>query len=248
MKISIVTICFNAEEFIEEALKSFFSQDYTNKELVVIDGGSTDKTLNILNKYKDQFGYFVSEQDNGLYDALNKGIKNTTGEVIGILHADDLFAYPEVLSDVVSRMMESKGDSLYADLNYVKLDGKTIHRKWVSGIYKKGLFRKGWMPPHPTFFVKKELFEKYGAYNLRFKQAADYELMLRFLEKHEISTVYLEKVVSLMRIGGKSNATFKNRLNANKEDNLAWKENGLTAPVGFRLLKPLSKITQFLKH
>ena len=245
MKISIVTICYNAETYLEEALNSFFSQDYENKELVIIDGGSTDKTLEILSKYKSQFGYFVSEKDNGLYDALNKGVKNSSGEIVGILHADDLLAFPQVLSDVAKQLAISGADSLYADLNYVKLDGKTIHRNWVSGNYKNGKFGKGWMPPHPTFFAKRELFQNLGNYNTDFKQAADYELMLRFLHKHQVSVTYLPKVISLMRVGGKSNVSLKNRLNANKEDYLAWKINGLKPPVGFRLIKPLSKLNQF---
>jgi|OM-RGC.v1.010872136 glycosyltransferase involved in cell wall biosynthesis len=247
MKISIITICFNAGAYLEEALNSFFSQDYNNKELVIIDGGSTDKTLDILNRYKSQFGYFVSEKDNGLYDALNKGIKNSTGDIIGILHADDLLAYPQVLSDVANQLIITGADSLYADLNYVKQDGKTIHRNWISGNYEKGKFAKGWMPPHPTFFAKKELFEKYGLYNTSFKQAADYELMLRFLHKHLVSVTYLAKVISLMRVGGKSNVSIKNRLNANKEDYLAWKINNLKPPFGFRLIKPLSKLEQFFR-
>lgn len=245
MKISIITICYNAEAYLEEALNSFLIQNYENKELVIIDGGSTDKTLEILNKYKSQFGYFVSEKDNGLYDALNKGVKNATGDVVGILHADDLLAYPQVLSDVAKQLATSDTDSLYADLNYVKLDGKTIHRNWVSGDYQNGKFVKGWMPPHPTFFAKRELFQKFGNYNTDFKQAADYELMLRFLHKHQVSVTYLPKVISLMRVGGKSNVSIKNRLNANKEDYLAWKINDLKPPIGFRLIKPLSKLNQF---
>lgn len=247
MKISIVTICYNAETYLEEALNSFFSQDYSNKELVIIDGGSRDKTLDILNKYKSQFGYFVSEKDNGLYDALNKGINNTSGEFVGILHADDLLAYPQVLTDVANQLLKSKADALYADLNYVQLDGQTVHRKWISGSFKKSNFLKGWMPPHPTFFAKKVLFEKYGNYNTQFKQAADYELMLRFLYKSEISVTYLPKVISSMRVGGKSNVSIKNRLYANKEDYLAWKINNLKPPFGFRLIKPLSKLNQFFR-
>lgn len=247
MKISIVTICFNAEAYLEEALNSFFAQDYENKELVVIDGGSTDETLKILEKYKERLGFFVSEKDNGLYDALNKGIKNASGDIVGILHADDLLAYPQVLTDVANQLLKSKADALYADLNYVQIDGKTVHRKWISGSFKKSNFLKGWMPPHPTFFVKKILFEKYGNYNTQFRQAADYELMLRFLYKSEISVTYLPKVISLMRVGGKSNVSIKNRLNANKEDYLAWKINDLKPPFGFRLIKPLSKLEQFFR-
>ena len=247
MKISIVTICFNAEMFIENALESFFAQDYAEKELVIIDGGSTDGTLEILKKYKEKLGFFVSEKDNGLYDALNKGINNASGEFVGILHADDLLAYPQVLTDVANQLLKSKADGLYADLNYVQLDGKTVHRKWISGSFKKSNFLKGWMPPHPTFFARKVLFEKYGNYNTQFKQAADYELMLRFLYKNEISVTYLPKVISLMRVGGKSNVSIKNRLNANKEDFMAWRINNLKPPFGFRIIKPLSKLNQFFR-
>ena len=243
--ISIITICYNAADSIESALKSFKEQDYPNKEQVIIDGGSTDGTQVILKKYYDQFGFYVSEPDNGLYDALNKGIIHSSGNIIGILHADDLFANKQVLSDVADAFKKNTNwEALYADLNYIKPNGE-IHRKWVSGEYKNGLFKKGWMPPHPTFFAKKELFEKFGNYRTDLSQAADYELMLRFIEKHQITVGYLPKVISLMRVGGKSNASLKNRLEANRQDLLAWKINGLKPPFGFRLKKPLRKLSQF---
>lgn len=245
-RISIITISYNAVDSVESALKSFKEQDYSSKEQVIIDGGSTDGTQTILDQYHDQFGYFVSEQDNGLYDALNKGIIHSLGDIIGILHADDLFYNKKVLSDVAEAFQKNPSwQALYADLNYIKPNGE-IHRKWVSGEYKSGLFRKGWMPPHPTFFVKKELFEKFGNYRTDLSQAADYELMLRFIEKHQITVGYLPKVISLMRVGGKSNATLKNRLEANRQDLFAWKLNDLKPPFGFRLIKPLRKIGQFI--
>ncbi len=245
MKISIITICFNSKAFIQDALDSFFSQDYHNKELVVIDGGSTDGTKEILDNNQNKFGFYCSEKDAGLYDALNKGIDNANGAVVGILHSDDLFASTHVLSQVASNF-SMEVDAVYGDLNYVKEDGETIHRKWISGEYKKGLFQKGWMPPHPTFYCRRGVFHRFGKYNTDFKLAADYELMLRFIEKEGISLKYIPKVLSSMRVGGTSNSSLKNRLSANKEDALAWKVNNLNSPVGFRLIKPLSKLKQFL--
>lgn len=245
-KISIITICFNAEKFIEQALQSFFSQDYENKELVVIDGASTDKTLSILNRHKSQIDVLVSEPDKGLYDALNKGIDKATGDVIGILHADDLFASNHVLSRVAQSFQANKIEALYGNLNYTLYDGKTIHRKWISGLYNPGSFKMGWMPPHPTFYVKKKLFEKFGNYNTNLKLAADYELMLRFIEKNKINPFYLNETLVLMRVGGASNVSLKNRLKANREDRLAWKMNGLNPPIFLQLLKPLRKISQFI--
>lgn len=245
-KISIITICYNAEKYIESAIKSFQTQDYLNKEYIIIDGKSTDSTINILNTYNDLFDVVISEPDNGLYDALNKGINLASGDVIGILHADDLFFNEKTLSSVANHFNQNQVDALYGDLQYVLSDGKTKYRRWISGPYKKNLFRKGWMPPHPTFYVKKEVFQKYGLYNTKFKLAADYELMLRFIEKNKIKVTYLPQFLSLMRVGGASNASLKNRLTANKEDYLAWKINGLNPPFGLRIIKPLRKIFQFI--
>jgi glycosyltransferase len=248
LKVSIITVCFNSSKTIEDTIKSVLSQSYTDIEYIIIDGLSTDNTLEIVNKYKDQITTIVSEKDNGLYDAINKGIELATGDIIANINSDDFYIDNNVITDVVTKFYQEKTDLLYSDLYYVEEeDTNKVTRFWKSGIYKKGLFYKGWMPPHPTFFVKKEVYKKYGVFNLNLKSAADYEIMLRFIHKYECSVSYLNRVTVRMRVGGVSNSSLKNRIKANREDKRAWEINGLNPkPLTF-ILKPLSKISQFLK-
>lgn len=245
MKVSIITIAYNSEETIEDTIKSVVAQSYPNVEYIVVDGASKDGTMAIVNRYKDGIAKIISEPDKGIYDAMNKGVQAATGDLIGILNSDDLYAHTEVIGRVVERIGEQQG--LYADLVYVdREDTENITRYWKSGAYKKGAFRKGWMPPHPTFFVRKECYEQFGTYSLELRSAADYELMLRFIHKNEISLVYLPETIIKMRVGGQSNVTLKNRLAANKEDRMAWKMNGYSPGLA-TVRKPLSKISQFMK-
>ncbi len=246
-KISIITVCYNSEKTIEDTILSVINQTYKNLEYIVIDGKSTDNTLAIINKYKENISLIVSEKDNGIYDAINKGINLATGDIVGNLNSDDFYTDNHVIEDVVNQLQHTKSDGLYADLYYV--DGKNINkitRHWKSNEYKKGMFLKGWMPPHPTFFVKKEVYQKYGKFNLEFTSAADYEIMLRFIHKHEISLTYLPRVIVKMRVGGISNASLKNRIRANREDKKAWLVNNLKPHPFTLVLKPLSKIKQFI--
>jgi glycosyltransferase len=246
MKVSIITIAYNSAETIEDTIKSIIAQDYSNIEYIIIDGGSTDKTLSIVDKYKDSITTIISEPDKGIYDAMNKGVQNATGDIVGILNSDDLYANKSVVTRIVNAI--GSKDSIYADLVYVDRDNTDkVNRYWKSGKYKKGIFKKGWMPPHPTFFIKKLYYDKYGTYNLRLKSAADYELMLRMLHKHDISVVYLQEIITKMRVGGQSNVTLLNRLKANKEDRLAWKINDLRPGILTLTIKPLRKISQFFK-
>lgn len=246
-KVSIITVCYNSAETIEVAVKSVLSQKYQSIEYIIIDGNSTDATRSIIEKYQSKITRFVSEKDEGIYFALNKGIELATCEIIGILHADDLYTNEYVISEVVETFAKSKADAVYADLQYVAKENiNKIVRHWVSGPYKENSFLYGWMPPHPTFFVKKEIYLKYGLFNTSFKTAADYELMLRFIHKHKVKLAYLNKVIVKMRMGGKSNKSIFNRIKANAEDRKAWAVNELK-PYFFTLyLKPLRKITQFL--
>jgi glycosyltransferase len=246
-KISIITVSFNSAKTIEQTIQSVLSQRYSNVQYIIIDGASQDETLNIIERYSDKIAVFVSEKDSGIYNAMNKGLKLATGEIIGILNSDDFYADENVLNDVAKLFEQGKADAVYADLQYVDaIDTRKVKRNWKSGKYKPGDFLFGWMPPHPTFFVKKEVYEKYGVFNESLKSAADYELMLRFIHKYQISIDYLPRVIVKMRSGGQSNITAKNRIKANIEDRKAWEINGLK-PYFFTLfLKPLRKLKQFV--
>ncbi|HTA63411.1 MAG TPA: glycosyltransferase family 2 protein [Bacteroidia bacterium] len=247
-KISIITVTYNSAQTLEQTIQSVLAQTYPNVEYIIVDGKSSDNTLAVIEKYRDKITTVVSEKDDGLYHALNKGIALATGNIIGILHADDFYIDSTVLTKVVETFTAKKADAVYADLYYVDKDNTDkIIRTWKSGEYKVANFLWGWMPPHPTFFVKKEYYTKHGAFNTNLRTAADYEIMLRLLYRHKIKAAYLPKFIIKMRVGGQSNASVKNRVKANNEDRMAWKLNDLN-PYFFTLtLKPLRKITQFLK-
>lgn len=246
MKVSIITVCFNSEDTIETTLQSVLNQDYGNIEYIIVDGTSIDKTISIIEKYKSRIAKIISEKDEGIYFAINKGINHATGDIIGILHADDFYADEKIISRVVQEFLEKRTDSVYGDLQYVsKYDPLRIIRNWQSGPYNSKRFLKGWMPPHPTFFVKKKCYMQFGLFNTLFSISADYELMLRFLYKQKITTSYIPETLVKMRVGGKSNVTFKNRIKANQEDRLAWRVNELNPGKMTMILKPLSKIKQF---
>src|ERR1035437_5276919 len=241
MKVSIITVCFNSEYTIETTLQSVLDQDYGNIEYIIVDGKSVDKTISIIEKYKLRIAKIISEKDEGIYFAINKGINHATGDVIGILHADDFYADEKIIARVVQEFLEKRTDSVYGDLQYVsKHDPLKIVWSWKSGPYNSKRFLKGWMPPHPTFFVKKKCYTQFGLFNTLFSISADYELMLRFLYKQKITTSYIPEILVKMRVGGKSNVTFKNRIKANQEDHLAWRVNELNPGKMTLILKPLS--------
>jgi glycosyltransferase involved in cell wall biosynthesis len=246
-KISIITVTYNSAQTLEQTIQSVLLQDYENVEYIVVDGNSTDDTLSVIRNYRHKIAHFVSEKDDGLYHALNKGIALATGDIIGILHADDFYISDNVLTGIAETFKINNAEAVYADLYYVDKDNTDkIVRKWKSGNYTPGKFLWGWMPPHPAFFVKKELYTKFGAFNTTLRSAADYELMLRFIHKNKIKVAYFPEFIVKMRTGGQSNASVKNRVNANKEDRKAWDLNGIK-PYFFTLtLKPLRKISQFL--
>lgn len=247
MKVSLITVCYQAEQTIAACIDSVLSQDYPDIEYIIIDGNSKDRTAEIVRSYGERIAVFVSEKDAGIYDAMNKGILRATGDLVGILNADDLYAYPGVISDVVHAIREKQADAVYGDLVYVdEKDTTRVKRYWKSGAYKDGSFRWGWMPPHPTFFVKRACYGQYGLFNTTFRISADYEMMLRLVHKNRVRVAYLPKVLIRMRLGGVSNASVQNRMLGNREDRRAWELNGLN-PWFFTLyLKPLRKIRQFI--
>lgn len=248
MKISIITVVFNGEKTIADCIRSVSGQDFLNKEYIIIDGASKDGTMSVISRFSDQVQVIRSEPDKGIYDAMNKGIALATGDVIGILNADDVFADERVLSDVAEALGRSGAQSCYGDLVYVDdhRTGGRVTRKWISGTFRSNSFLWGWMPPHPTLFVRREVYEQYGKFRLDLGSAADYEFMLRVLHKHQISTTYIRRVLVRMKTGGVSNTSVTNRLKANRNDRMAWTVNGLR-PYFFSLwLKPIRKIAQFL--
>lgn len=246
MKISIITITYNSSLTIEKTVQSVIEQDYPHIEYIIVDGMSKDDTLKKLDPYKHKIQRIVSEKDNGLYDALNKGINLATGDIIGFIHSDDFYPNNTVISKVANAFNNEDIDGVYGDLQYVsRLDDTKVTRHWVAGEYHEGLFLKGWMPPHPTFFVRSECYRKFGAFNLELSSSADYELMLRFIHKNKIKLQYIPEILVRMRIGGQSNFSLANRIKANQEDRKAWELNGLSPHWYTSYLKPFIKIKQF---
>ena len=245
IKISLITVSYNAGATIRRCIESVISQNFKNVEYIVIDGGSTDKTVDTINQYKDHTSIFLSEPDKGIYDAMNKGIKLATGDIVGMLNADDFFADREILSDVALAFTKNNADIVYGNLDYVTT-GRKIVRKWRSKKYKPGMFNRGWMPPHPTFYCKKHLFNKYGFYSLEYGNAADYELMLRFMHLNNLNTVFINKVLVKMNIGGKSNQSYRNRLKSMYFDLKAMRKNEVLFPIFTIIAKPIRKIIQYL--
>lgn len=248
MKVSIITTCKNSEATIEDTIKSVLSQDYQNIEFIIIDGRSTDRTPEIINKYSNKISIIISESDAGFYHAINKGISLATGDIIGNLNSDDFYSDSTIISQVVNAFINNPVEAVYGDLHYIdKSNSNKVIRNWQAGQYNEGLFLKGWMPPHPTFFVKKETYNKYGVFNTDLRSAADYELMLRLIHKYRIRIAYLPKVLVKMRVGGKSNRTFLSRIKANLEDRKAWRLNGLHPGFFTLFLKPILKLSQYWK-
>ncbi|RYE32011.1 MAG: glycosyltransferase [Sphingobacteriaceae bacterium] len=244
MKVSVITVCYNAVSTIEASMRSLLNQDYENVEYLVIDGGSTDGTVDVIKRYLPQIAYFVSEPDLGMYDAINKGIAAASGEVIGLLHANDCLASPAVISTVVKTLNATKADAVYANLNFYAQNGRLI-RKWTSKTCSRLLLETGWMPPHPTVYIRKNIFCRYGNYRLDFHTAADYELILRFFYRHKIKTAYVNRLFVKMLTGGISNKSIFNHVTGNINDLKAMKMHGLHAPFIAAFLKPVQKLIQY---
>lgn len=248
MKISIITITFNSARTLRDTLKSVQQQDFQSIEHIIVDGDSIDDTLKITGEFP-HIAKVISEKDSGVYEAMNKGIALAGGEVIGILNSDDVYATSGVISQVMKEFEDDRIDVVYADLQYVRADDfNRVIRTWKTGKLKRKSFYYGWMPPHPTFFVRKRVYDALGLFNTTLRSAADYEMMLRILLKHQVPSKYIPQVIVKMRSGGMSNSSLKNRIRANKEDRLAWKINGLK-PYFFTLYaKPIRKIVQYIKN
>ena len=244
LKISLITVVFNAENTINRCIGSVISQDFRNIEYIIIDGGSTDNTIQIIQENKQFISHFISEPDKGIYDAMNKGIQLATGDVIGMLNADDVFADHTVLSTIANAFIQQDSDITYGDLDYVNGNEKVI-RKWRSGNFTSKNLNWGWMPPHPTFYCKRHLFKKFGLYSLNYGTAADYELMLRFLYANNLRVSYIKKVLVKMKVGGKSNKNIISRVKGLFYDLEAMRSNDISLPVITLIVKPLRKINQY---
>ncbi len=248
LTVSIITVCFNSDKTIIDTIKSVSEQSYPNIEHIIVDGGSSDTTLDIVKSYSDRLTY-ISERDNGIYDGMNKGIKLATGEIIGLLNADDFYADNSVLAQVTEVFQDATVQACYADLVYVdKEDTSRVIRYWKSRPFCSGLFKKGWMPAHPTFFVRREVYEQWGNFNLSFPRQADFELTMRFLEIHQIKSVYIPKIWVRMRTGGASNNSIKGIVKGNLEAYRACKLHHLAVGPLFIVRKILSRIPQFFNR
>lgn len=246
MKISIITATYNSAKTLRDTIESIQQQSYPHIEYLIIDGRSKDNTIAIAKEYNGLVSNIISEPDQGIYDAMNKGISLATGDVVGILNSDDFYAHKEVLARVMSAFQEKKVDTVYGDLQYVEAEKPSqVVRHWRAGDFHYKQFRLGWMPPHPAFFVRRKLYEQYGKFDTSFRSAADYELMLRFLYKHRATAYYIPEIFVKMRTGGMSNANFRHRIRANREDLRAWRVNGLRPYFFTTLLKPVRKLNQF---
>jgi len=251
MKVSVITVCYNSEKYIRSAIESVLKQSYKNIEYIIIDGMSKDSTMNIVKSYETLFDgrmKWSSEPDDGIYYAMNKGILLSSGDLVAILNSDDFYCDSSTIENVVSKIQQNNADTLYGDIEFVKPNNiEIVTRKWTSSPFLVNSFRKGWHPPHPSFFVKKTLYEQFGLFDTSFRISADFDLMLRFLEKYRVSTVYYNEVIVKMRLGGESTSSLRNRIIGNKDVLRSLKKNGISTSLLYPLHRLVPKLIQFIK-
>lgn len=250
MRISVITVCYNSAKTIGHTLQSVREQTHGDIEHIIVDGGSKDNTLEVVKAEGPHVAKLVSEKDNGIYDAMNKGIALASGEIIGFINADDFYASPSVLEDVAAAFKKSGADCCYGDLCYVsQTDTAQTVRYWRSSKFVPGSFEKGWCPPHPTFFVRRSVYQRLGGFDLSFKIAADFELMARYLEDVRITSYYVPEVLVRMRLGGTTNRSLTNIFKQNSEIRRALAKHGLRSSLlGFVLNKLVTRAIQFIKR
>ncbi len=248
MRVSIITVCFNSASTVRDTVESVIAQTHPDIEYIVVDGASTDDTLKVLDHYRPHIATLVSERDRGIYDAMNKGIALATGDVIGMINSDDFYASGDSIAKVVTALEDDRLEGCFGDLCYVdQQDTGRIVRYWRAGEYRPGAFAYGWCPPHPTFFVRRRVYERLGQFDQQYKIAADVELMMRFLEVGHIPVAYIPAVLVNMRLGGTTNKSLRNVVHQNREVLSALRLHGLQSnPVSFFAKKAVSRGKQFL--
>lgn len=248
MKISIITAVYNREQTVGQAIASVAAQNYEEVEHIIVDGGSSDGTLDKVHSLAHPGMRVISERDDGIYDALNKGVRTATGDIVGLMHSDDFFADEHVLRKVADAFTRMEADAVYGDLDYVAADDTTrVIRHWKSKSFSPRILSQGWMPPHPTLFMRRETMINLGLYNTDYRIAADYDAVLRWFGRGELKPVYIPQVLVKMRVGGESNRSIERILRKSWEDYRALRSNGVGG-IGTLALKNLSKLPQFLKH
>ncbi len=247
MKISLITVVYNRVSTIEQTIRSVLDQSYSNIEYIVVDGDSTDGTLYIIRKYESNISRIISEKDNGVYDAINKGIQNATGEIVGILHADDRFAHKDVLSQIAETFHNNPAtDCLFGDVGFVRSnEPDKIVRYFSSSIFKLNRFKLGIMPAHPTFYCYKKYFDQYGDYRTDLEITSDFDLLLRFLYKHQLRYLYLPQIMVLMNLGGKSTSGLSSTIKINKENRKVLREHGIKSSYIHLYSRYLIKIREW---
>ena len=235
MKISIITVVYNNVDYIADAIKSALSQDYCSIEYIVVDGGSDDGTLEIIDEYRSEIDVLISEPDSGVYDDLNKGISIATGEVISILHSDDVFCSTHVVSDVVNQMSGLNAELCFSDMVIVDESLNKVLRYYMANYFRRWMFRMGWMPPHPTCFINKMLFKEFGLYSLAYKVAGDFDFLVRIFYGRMINWTYLNQVTVKMRKGGVSNSGLSSKITISSEINRSLKANNVWTTYVFQL-------------
>jgi glycosyltransferase involved in cell wall biosynthesis len=247
LKVSIITVVYNNAASIEHAINSVLTQDYPDIEHIIIDGASKDGTVELIRKHESSIAAFVSEPDKGIYDAMNKGLKLVTGEIVGTLNADDFYADNTIISQIVKSFENANIDSVFGDVAFVDKDNvDKMVRYYSSKRFEPRLFAYGYMPAHPSFFVKKAYYEKFGLFKTDYKIAADYELLIRFLAVNKLSYKYLPLMMVKMRTGGASNETWKSRIVLNNEILRGCKENGIDTNLFKIYLKYFRKIFEII--
>ncbi|HCW0695693.1 TPA: glycosyltransferase, partial [Escherichia coli] len=232
MRISIITATYNSESTLRDTLISLERQSYPDIEYIIVDGASKDATIELINQNCTKVSKIICEADKGIYDALNKGINAATGDIIGFLHSDDLLAYDDVIADIAETFAKTHCDAVYGDLEYVSQNDTTKRvRLWKSGAYNRTKMQLGWMPPHPSFYMKRSCYQKFGDFSLDYRISADYDSLLRYILKKRINISYLPKVLVKMRVGGISNRSLSSMINKSMEDIRIMKTNGIIWPL-----------------